>query len=147
MLNIRNEQGVILLEALVGLLIFSIGILGMVALQSSAIQQTEDAGYRASASLLANQIIGQMWGDRSNLAAYSQTSGAGTACNTTGTPSTYAPVTLWLTQVKGELPGATSSMQTVQINGAANNVVTVTVCWKTSHDITAHNYVAVAQIQ
>ena len=147
MLNIRNEQGVILLEALVGLLIFSIGILGMVALQAAAISQTADAKYRSSASLLANQIIGQMWGDRGNLAAYSQATGGGTACNTAGTPSGYAPVTAWLTEITGELPGATPAMQTINISGAANNVVTVTVCWKGAHDSAPHNYVAVAQLK
>lgn len=147
MLNMRNEQGVILLEALIGLLIFSVGILGMVALQAAAIQQTSDTQYRANASLLASQIIGQMWGDRGNLAAYSQTSGGGAACNTAGAPSGYTPITQWLAQVTGELPGATPSMQTVQISGTANNVITVTVCWKSSHDIAAHHYVAVAQIE
>ena len=50
-----------LLEALVAILIFSIGILAMVAMQAVAIKQTGDANYRTRATLLANRLIGQMW--------------------------------------------------------------------------------------
>ena len=142
----RHESGAILLEALLGLLIFSVGILGLVALQVVGVKATADAKYRANASMLANQIIGQMWGDKQNLMAYSQTSGGGGACNATGTPSTYAPVLAWLTDVGNDLPDATPAMQTIGISGIANNIVTVTVCWKGPHDPMPHNYIAVAQI-
>jgi type IV pilus assembly protein PilV len=50
-----------LLEALIGILIFSLGILSLVALQATSIQLTSDAKYRTDASLLANRLIGQMW--------------------------------------------------------------------------------------
>lgn len=50
-----------LLEALIAILIFSLGILSLVALQATAIQLTGDAKYRTDATLLANRLIGQMW--------------------------------------------------------------------------------------
>ncbi len=50
-----------LLEALIAILIFSLGILSLVALQGTSIQLTSDAKYRTDASLLANKLIGQMW--------------------------------------------------------------------------------------
>jgi type IV pilus assembly protein PilV len=57
----RAQAGVMLLEALIGILIFSLGILSLVALQATSIQLTSDAKYRTDASLLANRLIGQMW--------------------------------------------------------------------------------------
>jgi Tfp pilus assembly protein PilV len=57
----QGQSGVMLLEALIAILIFSLGILSLVALQATAIQLTGDAKYRTDATLLANRLIGQMW--------------------------------------------------------------------------------------
>ncbi|MFH2135738.1 MAG: type IV pilus modification protein PilV [Pseudomonadota bacterium] len=56
-----RQQGVMLLEALVAILIFSIGILAIVGLQANSIKLSNDAKYRSDASFLANQLIGEMW--------------------------------------------------------------------------------------
>ena len=61
-----KQQGSVLLEGLIAILIFSMGILALVGLQAAAIKNSSDAKYRADASYLANQIIGQMWADRAN---------------------------------------------------------------------------------
>ena len=67
----RNAQsGVMLLEALIGILIFSLGILAMVGLQAMSIRFATDARERAEASNLAGQLVGQMWLDRAALANY-----------------------------------------------------------------------------
>jgi len=50
-----------LLEALIAILIFSLGILAIVALQAVSIKLTEDAKYRSDAALLAEELLGQMW--------------------------------------------------------------------------------------
>jgi type IV pilus assembly protein PilV len=60
------QQGAFLLEALIGILIFSLGILGIVGLQAQAIRSTNDAEYRAEAVYLANSLISQMWADNRN---------------------------------------------------------------------------------
>jgi len=56
------QRGSMLLEALISILIFSIGILGIVGLQANSIKISSDAKYRSDASLLANQYLGSMWG-------------------------------------------------------------------------------------
>lgn len=56
----REQSGVMLLEALIAILIFSLGILGVVGLQASAVKANRDAKYRADAGLLANELVGQM---------------------------------------------------------------------------------------
>jgi len=57
------QHGAFLLEALIGILIFSLGILGIVGLQAQAIRFTNDAEYRAEAVYLANSLISEMWTD------------------------------------------------------------------------------------
>jgi type IV pilus assembly protein PilV len=114
----KTQSGVALLEALVGILIFSIGILALMGLQAQSIRNTVEAKYRNEAAYLANQIIGQMWVERSNLAAYDTGGGAN--------PN----MTAWRTQVANTLPrvvvgGINSPTITV-----AGNQVTVTVFWQ-----------------
>lgn len=50
-----------LLEALIAILIFSIGILAIVALQAVSIKLAGDAKYRSDAALLAEEMLAQMW--------------------------------------------------------------------------------------
>jgi type IV pilus assembly protein PilV len=59
----RAQEGAFLLEALIGILIFSLGVLGIVGLQAQSIRLTNDAEYRAEAVYLANSLISQMWAD------------------------------------------------------------------------------------
>ena len=50
----RNRQsGVMLLEAMIAILIFSLGVLGVVGMQAMAVAASRDAKYRADAALLA----------------------------------------------------------------------------------------------
>lgn len=68
--TIRSAQrGVVLLEALIAILIFSLGILALVGLQANMLQSTSDAKYRADASYLAQQKLGLMWADPVNAAS------------------------------------------------------------------------------
>jgi type IV pilus assembly protein PilV len=64
------QEGVALLEAMIAILIFSIGILAIVGLQAAMIKNTAEAQYRAEASYIAQARIGQMWADPDNLASY-----------------------------------------------------------------------------
>ena len=55
------QQGVVMLEALVAVLLFSMGILALVGLQAAMVKNTSDAKYRSEASLIAQQRVGQIW--------------------------------------------------------------------------------------
>jgi type IV pilus assembly protein PilV len=146
-----SQRGSMLLEALIALLLFSMGILGLMGLQAIAIKNTADAKYRTEAAFLANQIIGQMWGENpANLPAYAHNPTTAGNCSFGGGASANANVTAWLGNastlgtVAGNLPGATSVRQ--QIIVGAGNLVTVTICWQGPQEAAPHNYVAVAQI-
>jgi type IV pilus assembly protein PilV len=72
----QTQTGAYLLEALVGILIFSFGILGIVGLQAQAIRFTNDSEYRAEAVYLANSLISEMWTvNRATLPDYRSPSG------------------------------------------------------------------------
>jgi type IV pilus assembly protein PilV len=71
-----RQHGGFLLEALVGILIFTLGVLGLVALQARAIAYTGDAQHRGEAAYLANSYINKMWADsRANIASRYASSG------------------------------------------------------------------------
>jgi type IV pilus assembly protein PilV len=65
-----DQQGVALLEALIAILIFSVGVLAIVGLQAFMLKNTSDSKYRADASYIAQQRIGTMWADPANAATY-----------------------------------------------------------------------------
>jgi type IV pilus assembly protein PilV len=67
------QQGVVLIEAMIAILIFSLGILAVVGLQATMIKATADAKYRSEASYIAQVRLGQMWADPDNLASFLET--------------------------------------------------------------------------
>jgi type IV pilus assembly protein PilV len=128
----HRQQGVMLLEALIGILIFSIGILALLGMQAVAMSTTIDAKYRSEAGYLANEIVGVMWGDPANLGDYQ-----------TATCAATPRCADWLARVQGLLPNATgANAPTIEVN---NRQVTVTVRWQPPGD-TASNHVVLAQI-
>ncbi|AMM24846.1 type IV pilus modification protein PilV [Variovorax sp. PAMC 28711] len=56
-----GQRGIALLEVLVSILLFSLGILGLVGLQARAVTTSVDAEDRGRAALLANEIASTMW--------------------------------------------------------------------------------------
>ena len=113
-----SQQGVVLLESLIAILIFSFGVLGIVGLQASMVKSTSDAKYRSDAAYIAQQRIGQMWSDPDNLADYVEEE----------------------TDISVLLPGGT---RTVEIDASGQYVVTVT--WQQPGEPT-HNYTTIASI-
>lgn len=122
----KHQQGVMLLEALVGLLIFSIGILGLVGMQAVATKNVSGAQFRSEASFLANEILGQISVDQKNAATY-----ASTAASCPTSPSTQ--LQQWACRV-ARLPGASAFPPTITIvaGAAGTTVMTVNVVvrWK-----------------
>jgi type IV pilus assembly protein PilV len=64
------QRGMALLEALVSILLFSMGVLALVGLQSTMIKNTSDSQFRSQASFIAQQWLGIMWADPTNLPLY-----------------------------------------------------------------------------
>jgi len=60
------QKGAVLLEALIAVVIFSFGILALAGLQSLMIKNTDDAKYRAEATFIAQQKLGEIWTNAHN---------------------------------------------------------------------------------
>jgi len=67
------QQGVVLLESLVAILLFSMGVLALVGLQGAMVKNTSDSKYRAEASFIAQQRISMIWADNINASNYIET--------------------------------------------------------------------------
>ena len=59
----KNQRGMLLIEGLIAILVFSLGVLAMVGMQAQSIAHTSQAKYRVDAAFLANKLIAQMWAD------------------------------------------------------------------------------------
>ena len=139
---VRGQSGVMLLEALIGILVFSLGILALVGMQAAAIRMTSDARDRTEASNLASQLVGQMWVDRANIANYAYDGG--------GAPP--AELVNWVDQVENNLPGAAANHPTVVIGASptlpasVGTEVEVTLFWQNPSEDDVHRYVMTAYI-
>jgi type IV pilus assembly protein PilV len=147
-----GQSGVMLLEALIAILVFALGVLALVGLQTVSIKQSSEAKFRADAVMLANEIIGQMWVTDRSFATLN------------GTFATGAPAyNAWLARITNGnlLPGVVANPPTVQVAvpvvapplvlpANPSSVVTVTVNWKAPNEPVAdpvHTVTVVAQIR
>lgn len=157
----RGQAGVMLLEALIAILVFSFGILAIVGLQASAIKSTSDAKFRADAAFLANQILGVIWSDdRANLAGYSHRAAlvpdSSNPCGAgAGVASTNANVISWLgtASAAGTVNYFLPSAEAQIVTDAATGLVTVRLCWRQKatdeggNAVTPSVFTTVAQVQ
>jgi len=146
------QQGSVLLESLIAFLIFSMGLLGVIGMQATAINNTLDARYRSDAAFLANQIIAQIWADADSTVSPAIIKNT-YACNPCKTNNGNANTQSWVTQIQGTqaqpgfLPGVTNAANQPVIT-IAGNQVTVTVNWQAPQGgSVAHNYVTSTDVQ
>lgn len=128
----RASSGIVLIEALVGILIFAMGVLGIVGLQAAMTKAQTSSKFRGDASYLASGLFGTMWADdiAVNLSKY-----------TTAGCASYGPCNDWSTKVAAALPGGTTA---VTVDAARN--VTVTIQWTVPNEGT-HSYTTSASLQ
>jgi type IV pilus assembly protein PilV len=125
----KSQQGVMLLEAMVAILIFSIGIVAVMGMQAASIAQVTQAKFRTDASYLANQILGKMWVDMPNVPSY----------GTVG----YSGRVAWDTVVANSLPNGAAAI-TVAGNpipaSGGGATVTITITWKLPEETNSHKF-------
>ena len=109
----RNQSGFFLIEALVAILIFSLGILGMVALGGTAMGAQTDARYRTDAAALADELASAIVvnvdrdSDANFLASLRQFEHqpTGVDCNFSGAATAEPNAVAWLARVEYPGPG------------------------------------------
>jgi type IV pilus assembly protein PilV len=141
-----KQGGVMLLEALIAILIFSVGILAIVGMQATAIQDMGEAKYRTEAAFLANRVIADMWGNMGANSTQAQTNLKLFAYAGSGTPP--AAITEWVETVQTRLPGAKDFPPVIVVN--ADNSVSVTVRWRAAREAgtsaSEHSFRSIAYI-
>lgn len=114
----ESQKGFLMLEVLVALLIFSIGVVGMVMMQGISSANSTNSEDRATAALLANDLIAELW------AAQPADNGSGVAppAYTPAAPADYT--TVWQPRVVAALRGGSGTLV------IAGNQATVTITWQ-----------------
>ena len=172
MIKQRHQSGFMLIEALIAILIFSLGILGMVAMGGTAVGAQSDARFRTDAAALADEIANRMAIDALRSLApvsgpdlvlsasltefeYQRDTGA-TPCAFSGARSAKATVTNWIDLVRADgafagahrLPGATDTTEQIRVDTTATgfNQVSITVCWQGPNDAAQRRHTLVTYI-
>lgn len=114
-----TQKGSVLIESMVALVIFSMGVLALVGLQSAMIKNSSDNRYRAQAQLIAQTHIANMMafgGDAANYISQIDRN-----------------------QIRTQLPNGT-----LTFSALTNTMVTVTVGWQlpggNPHQVNASSY-------
>jgi type IV pilus assembly protein PilV len=128
----KSQGGVMLLEVLVAILVFSIGILAIVGLQGIAVRTATDARYRSDAAFLAGELMSQIWTDPTNVSQY----------NYTGVGTVPARLAGWVARVNSRLPGGVAPVVTYTANAQLGEVVDITVGWQLPGEPAAHQHQA-----
>lgn len=135
----QKIQGSVLLEALVSIVIFSFGILGLIGMQLAAIRNSSEAQFRSDAAAFANSVIAEMRVDdpATVVADYSSPSGtkylawaARVANDSTGLPSV----------------DVTGSVNLPTISVTASGDFTITLFWQGKSDNATRQHLVKGQL-
>lgn len=113
------QKGVSLIEVLVAVIVFSIGLLGLAGLQMNALKFNESAAVRGHAVFLAEEMADRI---RSRPASVDLASYAIDFCGDSCAPA-LADHVQWMQNLGAQLPAGNGSVEVV------DNLVTITVRW------------------
>jgi type IV pilus assembly protein PilV len=107
-----------LIEVLVSVLLFSVGVLALVGLQVNMTKTQSATKTRTDASYLASEVVGIMWSDITNVTNYSTASCSG-----------YARCSVWSAKVAKALPGGQASITVAADSSGTGSDVTINITW------------------
>jgi type IV pilus assembly protein PilV len=130
----RTAHGMTLVEVLVTLVLVSVGLLGVAALQLTSLKSNQEAYVRSQASALAGDILDRI---RANPQAFR--AGAYTVpLNGTGAAGTTAgrDLSAWQAEINRLLPGgdANAAGAIAPVDPANPRIVTITIQWSERED-------------
>lgn len=120
----KRQQGIALLESLIALLIFSMGILAIAGLQGFMLKGASEAKNRSDASVIAQRRVAMMWTDAKGTSA--------------ALSAAYA-------EVNTAVPELPNGFRTTVFNAVVPDEVTVTVTWQAPGE-PQHNFSTNANI-
>lgn len=120
----KNNSGSVLLEALISIVLFALGVLGLVGMQSVATQNSMSSQDRAIASILANDMVSQMWAKKTS---------------TTSSAAISGDIVAWQTKVQGSILSNATYPATGNVVSDAAGVATITITWKSPTKLSTDN--------
>ncbi len=138
----RTHRGFTLIEALVALVVLSIGLLGVAALQLASLQANHGASQRTQATFLAQDIVDRMRANRDAAVAGDYDTDFGDAAPTSPANVAQADISIWKARLLATLPsssdGAASSMPDGEIvSDPASNTIAIRIRWDDSRGLDA----------
>jgi type IV pilus assembly protein PilV len=116
----RAQRGMALIECLMALLIFSVGLLGLLGLEARVMNISTDSENRNRASMLASEVASQMWLNNTVLPTAPPIVAAGANAGN---------------QTLGGLPGGIVNVTAVP---GTTNAADITVTWQETSDVTGN---------
>ena len=124
----QYQRGSSLLEGLLAIFLFSIGLLSLVMLLSATLIESSNARYRIEASLVINDLVSHMWIGDHTLAGLKSRFG----------DTSSKDYQSWFTSVSRRLPGVSNTTNKPQVTIDDSGNVTVNIQWQVPGDKTAH---------
>ena len=132
-------QGISLLEVLISVLILTLGLLGVAALQTQALRTSADAQYFQQATQLANDYLERIRANSNDAGQYAITLTKPHCASSALSGSAAAQdKVLWLQQIACNLPDGTAQVT------ISNQEVSIAISW---FDRTANNKTAARSSQ
>jgi type IV pilus assembly protein PilV len=128
----KTQGGALLLQSLVAIALFSAGVVSLMLVSATAVNQVSQAHYRASASLLADKALAQLrlaGGDPDLRAKWAADGDAFKA---------------WQRDVEATLPGAAALPPAIAIDTSGQIVITLR--WRAPGDSFSHQHVLATRL-
>lgn len=124
-----SQRGFGLMEVLVALVVFSIGLLGLLQLQVKSLAANNAAMSRSMATMFSYSIIDAMRIDKTNVGSYEGTVKAG-SCPVAGTTIASGQLHLWCTSLGQNLGAADTTQGTIDCTGNTGGACIITVTYQ-----------------
>lgn len=126
-----HVRGFSLLEALISILVLSVGLLGTAALQGVSLRATSSAGFRSQAAWLAAQMLDEARARRADVISLNPSVYDPALASETCGSLQATPISAWRARVGCALPAGQGSVNYNQIN----RLVTITILWNDSRGV------------
>jgi len=135
-------RGVSLIEVLVTVIVTSVGLLGVAALQLSTLRNNFDATVRTKASVLAADIADRMRANRTAAINGDYNITLSAAAPTTTTTQAQVDLADWKTTLAAQLPSGKGSV----LYTAATKVVLIDINWNERDNATAVDFSSTTEL-
>jgi len=136
--NRHFARGFTLVEAMVALIVLSIGLLGIAALYVETLRAGRTSLYRSEAVNLATDLADRMRANRVPANAYA----CGNPCDaaTGGNAIAITDLTAWVAAIGAQLPGGVGTVTYTAATATTPNVYVIQVSWNEVGQANAINY-------